>query len=168
MTVPAQVRDRMRTLRERINNYNYSYYVLDNPEVPDAEYDRLMRELQTLEARYPELITPDSPSQRVGAEPLAALGEVRHEIPMLSLSNAFSEAELADFHRRVQERLGSKQVEYAAEPKLDGLAVSLLYREGRLVRGATRGDGITAAFAGETLSTAVGSPGRSVFIEGGI
>jgi DNA ligase (NAD+) len=143
MSAPNQVQERIRTLRKLIDNYNYSYYVLDNPEIPDAEYDRLMRELQDLEARYPELITPDSPSQRVGTKPLAALGEVKHEIPMLSLNNAFSEAELADFDRRVQERLGGGPVEYAAEPKLDGLAVSLLYQDGLLVQGATRGDGFT-------------------------
>ncbi|QBQ55850.1 NAD-dependent DNA ligase LigA [Nitrosococcus wardiae] len=143
MTVSTQARERIETLRKLINDYNYNYYVIDNPIVPDSEYDRLMRELQNLEAQYPELVVPDSPTQRVGAEPLEALGEVKHEIPMLSLNNAFSEEELADFHRRVKERLGMEQVEYAAEPKLDGLAVSLLYQEGILVQGATRGDGVT-------------------------
>lgn len=143
MTAPAQIQKQVRVLRELINNYNYCYYVIDNTKVPDSEYDRLMRDLEALEAQYPELVTPDSPSQRVGAEPLAALGKVTHEIPMLSLNNAFSEVELADFDRRVKERLGTDPVEYAAELKLDGLAVSLLYQEGVLVQGATRGDGIT-------------------------
>src|SRR5690606_21502735 len=101
----------------------------DDPEITDAEYDRLLRELQELESRYPEAITPDSPTQRVGAEPLKAFGTVRHELPMLSLDNAFDDEELADFDRRVRERLEVKQVEYAAEPKLDGLAVSLLYED---------------------------------------
>lgn len=142
MTAPAQIQKQVEALRELINNYNYYYYVVDNPEVPDHEYDRLMRDLEALEAQYPELVTPDSPSQRVGAEPLAALGRIEHEIPMLSLSNAFGEVELADFDRRVKERLDTDPVEYAAELKLDGLAVSLLYQEGILVRGATRGDGV--------------------------
>jgi DNA ligase (NAD+) len=133
----------VQALRALINEYNYAYYVVDNPRVPDAEYDRLMRELQSLELKYPELITPDSPTQRVGSEPLKILGEVKHIIPMLSLGNAFSEGELADFDRRVRGRLDIEQVSYAAEPKLDGLAVSLLYQDGVLVQGATRGDGVT-------------------------
>lgn len=134
---------RMEELRTQLHHHNYLYYVLDTPEIADAEYDRLLRELQALEAQYPEAITPDSPTQRVGAEPLKAFGTVRHELPMLSLDNAFSDEELADFDRRVRERLEAEQVEYAAEPKLDGLAVSLLYEKGVLVRGATRGDGST-------------------------
>ncbi len=128
-------------LRDQIRYHNYRYYVLDDPEIPDAEYDRLLRELQALEAEHPELISPDSPTQRVGAKPLAAFGEVRHEVPMLSLDNAFDDQELADFDRRVRERLGIESVSYTAEPKLDGLAVSLLYERGVLQRGATRGDG---------------------------
>ncbi len=139
--IPPRIRERIRRLREQINHHNYLYYVLDAPEIPDAEYDRLMRELQDLEQRYPGSITPDSPTQRVGAAPLERFGEVRHEVPMLSLNNAFSDAEVLDFDRRVRERLGVEQVEYHAEPKLDGLAVSLLYEQGILVRGATRGDG---------------------------
>ncbi len=134
--------ERAQWLRAEINRHNYQYYVLDEPLIPDAEYDRLLRELQQLEARHPELITPDSPTQRVGAEPLDAFGEVRHRIPMLSLENAFSEEEVRDFDRRVRERLGAKEeIVYAAEPKLDGLAVSLRYEDGLLVQGATRGDG---------------------------
>ncbi len=139
--IPDQARKRIEELREQINYHNYLYYALDTPEIPDAEYDRLLRELQELEQQYPELITPDSPARRVGATPLEAFSEVRHELPMLSLNNAFSDQEVFDFDRRVRERLGVEHVEYHAEPKLDGLAISLLYEQGQLVRGATRGDG---------------------------
>ncbi len=139
--VPARIRKRIQQLREQINHHNYLYYVLDAPEIPDSEYDRLLRELQNLEQHYPQSITPDSPTQRVGAAPQDRFGEVRHEVPMLSLNNAFSDAEILDFDRRVRERLGIDEVLYHAEPKLDGLAVSLLYEHGILVRGATRGDG---------------------------
>lgn len=141
MSVPAEVKQRVEALRKEIEHHNYLYYVLDQPEISDAEYDRLLRELQELEARYPELITPDSPTQRVGAEPLKAFGEVRHEVPMLSLNNAFSDEEAIEFDRRARELLGVAVIDYAVEPKLDGLAISLLYRDGRLVQGATRGDG---------------------------
>ena len=142
MTVAAPVRARVQALRQQIDYHNYRYYVLDDPEIPDAEYDRLLRELQSLEQQYPELVTPDSPTQRVGARPLDSFREVAHRIPMLSLENAFSTEELDDFDRRVHARLGlSKPVLYAAEPKLDGLAISLRYERGRLVLGATRGDG---------------------------
>ena len=130
-------------LRTLIENHNHRYYVLDDPEVSDAEYDRLMLELRALEKEFPDLVTPDSPTQRVGAAPAAAFGVVTHKVPMLSLDNAFTDEELADFDRRVRERLGVEgEVEYAAEPKLDGLAVSVLYRNGRLERAATRGDGV--------------------------
>ena len=129
-------------LRRLIDHHNYLYYVVDAPEIPDAEYDRLLRELQQLEADHPELITPDSPTQRVGHAPAAGFAEVQHLEPMLSLDNAFSEEELETFDRRVRERLDvDGEVDYAAEPKLDGAAVSLVYEDGVLVRGATRGDG---------------------------
>ncbi len=143
MTVPASVRERAAELRRALDYHSYRYYVLDAPEISDAEYDRLMRELQALEAEHPELVTADSPTQRVGSVPLAAFGEVRHEVPMLSLSNALTADELAEFDRRVRERLQVDEVEYSAEPKLDGLAVSLLYEGGELVRAATRGDGVS-------------------------
>lgn len=130
-----------KSLRALIERYNYEYYVLDAPTVPDAEYDRLMSELMHLEEEHPELITEDSPTRRVGAAPVSAFGEVRHRIPMLSLANAFEEAELEAFDRRIREGLGINEVEYVAETKLDGLAVSLLYQNGKLARGATRGDG---------------------------
>ncbi len=141
MAVPESVRKRVEALRKEIDYHNYRYYVLDAPVIPDAEYDRLMRELQELEAKYPELITPDSPTQRVGAPPAEAFAQVRHEIPMLSLDNVFDEAGFRDWDRRVREGLQVAQVDYAAEPKFDGLAVSLRYRNGRLERAATRGDG---------------------------
>lgn len=128
-------------LRRLIAYHDHRYHVLDEPEIPDAEYDRLLRELQSLEAAHPALISPDSPTQRVGAAPLAAFDEVRHALPMLSLGNAFDEQELLDFDRRVRERLECDEVSYTAETKLDGLAVSLRYEHGALVRGATRGDG---------------------------
>jgi DNA ligase (NAD+) len=143
MSVPQTVRDRATELHAELHEHNYRYYVLNDPAISDAQYDALLRELQDLEQRYPELLTPDSPTQRVGAPPVKAFGEVRHEQRMLSLDNAFSDEELADFDRRVRERLDIEQVDYAAEPKLDGLAVSLLYADGRLVRAATRGDGTT-------------------------
>lgn len=146
MTVSAATRKKSDSLRDLIRHHNYCYHALDDPEIPDAEYDRLMRDLQNLEAAYPELISPDSPTQRVGDTPISAFGTVRHELPMLSLGNAFTEAELQDFHRRVLDRLdlgADEDMVYAAEPKLDGAAVSLLYVNGLLVRGATRGDGAT-------------------------
>jgi DNA ligase (NAD+) len=143
MSVPKAVRQRAGELHRELHEHNYRYYVLDEPVITDAEYDRLLRELQDLEARYSDLIVPDSPTQRVGAAPSQAFGEVRHAVRMLSLDNAFSDEELADFDRRVCERLEVGAVDYAAEPKLDGLAVSLLYEHGVLTRAATRGDGVT-------------------------
>ncbi|MFO7603136.1 MAG: NAD-dependent DNA ligase LigA [Gammaproteobacteria bacterium] len=141
MTNEKHAQQRAAELREQLNRHNYLYYVLDAPEIPDAEYDRLLRELQGLEDTYPQLQTPDSPTQRVGAPPLKTFNEVSHEVPMLSLNNCFSDQELIDFDRRVRDGLGRDMIEYAAEPKLDGLAISLLYEQGILVRGATRGDG---------------------------
>jgi DNA ligase (NAD+) len=144
VSAPNEVQARIEALREEIDYHNRQYYVYDDPKIPDAEYDRLMRELQALEADYPQLVSADSPTQRVGGEPLKAFPEVVHRIPMLSLDNAFSETELQDFDRRVVERLGlapGSAIAYAAEPKLDGLAINLRYEAGRLVHGATRGDG---------------------------
>jgi DNA ligase (NAD+) len=147
MTVPAPVKQQLDNLRDQIRYHNYRYHVLDDPEIPDIEYDRLMRRLQELEAEHPELVTPDSPTQRVGDKPISAFGTVRHELPMLSLENAFSTEELEEWTRRVRARLEIESeadtLEYMAEPKLDGAAVSLLYRDGVLIRGATRGDGTT-------------------------
>ena len=135
---------RILSLRDTLNNYNYHYYVLDDPVVPDAVYDALFQELSGLEADHPELQTSDSPTQRVGAQPLSAFASVRHELAMLSLDNAFSEDDMLAFEKSLKERLKSEAtLEFACEPKLDGIAVSLLYEQGLLVRGATRGDGAT-------------------------
>ncbi|EGV30647.1 DNA ligase [Thiorhodococcus drewsii AZ1] len=142
MTVSAEERLRAESLRARILYHNHRYYVLDDPEVPDAEYDRLVRELKGLESAHPDLVTSDSPTQRVGAAPRPEFREVRHAIPMISLDNAMSDEELADFHRRVLSGLsGGDAPLYVAEPKLDGLAISLRYERGVLVLAATRGDG---------------------------
>lgn len=162
MTDSQTAAERIAQLRSDLDDHNYRYYVLDEPSVPDAEYDRLFRELKALEAEHPELVTAESPTQRVGGAAASAFGEVRHEVPMLSLGNAFEEQDLNDFDRRVREGLadqlpagdllgGGAEVEYSCEPKLDGLAVSLLYENGILSRGATRGDGST----GEDISANV-------------
>jgi DNA ligase (NAD+) len=142
-TPPASLARRAAGLRRQIDEHNYRYYVLDRPTISDAAYDRVFRELQEIERRHPELLRPDSPTQRVGAAPAEKFGSIRHATPMLSLDDAFSDEELTAFDRRVRERLGVDAVEYAAEPKLDGLAISLVYERGILVRGATRGDGVT-------------------------
>jgi DNA ligase (NAD+) len=147
MPAPTAKTKELESLKQQIRHHNYRYHVLDDPEVPDAEYDRLVRRLQEIEKEFPELVTSDSPTQRVGDTPIAAFGTVQHQVPMLSLDNAFAPDELHEFHRRVTERLeleeGADKLPYAAEPKLDGAAVSLLYENGELVRGATRGDGTT-------------------------
>ena len=156
MNAPAALQKKLESLRSRIHRHNYLYHVLDEPEIPDAEYDRLMRELQSLERKHPELITDDSPTQRVGAQPVTAFGTIRHRIPMLSLDNAFSEEALQNFHRRVTERLElgiDAPLSYSAEPKLDGAAVSLLYEGGKFVQGATRGDGTTGEDITHNLRT---------------
>ena len=146
MGASEAAKKKITALRDRIRLYNHQYHVLDEPSVPDAEYDRLMRELQAIEKDHPELVSADSPSQRVGADPEKSFATVQHRVRMLSLDNAFSEEELNDFHRRVIDRLNiedSVEVEYSAEPKIDGAAVSLLYVDGQLASGATRGDGTT-------------------------
>ncbi|MBK1629222.1 DNA ligase (NAD(+)) LigA [Thiohalocapsa halophila] len=141
MSAPAEAVQRAEALRTQLHHHNYRYYVLDDPEITDAAYDRLFRELQDLEAAYPALRTPDSPTQRVGAEPTERFAEARHRVPMLSLGNARNDADVQDFDRRIRKDLGVDAVAYVAEPKLDGLAISLLYEDGVLTRGATRGDG---------------------------
>lgn len=138
-----EVRTRIEHLRTDIERHNHQYYVLDNPLIDDAEYDRLYRELLECEARYPKLRTTDSPTQRVGGKPLDAFRQIRHEQPMLSLNNGFSDDEIYAFDKRVREALELEEVEYSVEPKFDGLAVSLRYEEGKLVGAATRGDGTT-------------------------
>ncbi|RKR78760.1 NAD-dependent DNA ligase LigA [Marinobacter nauticus] len=142
--VPETIRKRVDSLRATLEDHNYYYYVQDDPRIPDAEYDRLFRELQKLEAEHPELATEDSPTRRVGSSAETSFEEVTHRLPMLSLDNAFSEDELRDFDHRVRDRLGEDgAIEYVCEPKLDGLAVSLHYENGTLTRAATRGDGYT-------------------------
>jgi DNA ligase (NAD+) len=147
---PANPAQEIESLREQLDAWNYQYYVLDEPTVPDAEYDRSMRRLQELEAQYPQYLHIDSPTQRVGGAAAEQFRQVTHEMPMLSLDNAFNATDMQNFNRRLLDRLGAhaEQLEFACEPKLDGIAVSLLYRDGKLQRGATRGDGTT----GEDIS----------------
>ncbi len=148
---PAHVLQRAETLRHDLTHHAYRYYVLDDPEIPDAEYDRLFRELEALEATYPKLVTADSPTGRVGGAPLAGFSEVEHRLPMLSLNNALNASEMREFDLRVRRGLGVDAVSYSAEPKLDGLAISLLYEDGVLTQAATRGDG----FRGEDVTAQV-------------
>ncbi|MGA9851609.1 MAG: NAD-dependent DNA ligase LigA [Gammaproteobacteria bacterium] len=161
MTSQPDAERRISALREQLDRHNYRYYVLDASEIPDSEYDRLMRELQVLEQEFPQLVTPDSPTRRVGAAPLKEFGEVRHALPMLSLDNAFSDEEVRAFDVRVRERLDdAAEVDYVAEPKLDGLAVSLLYENSVLTRGATRGDGSTGEDVTPNVRTIASIPLR--------
>ena len=157
----GQAAARAAELRERLDYHNYRYYVLDDPEIPDVEYDRMFRELEELEAEHPELRTPDSPTQRVGGAPVEGFSEVRHLVPMLSLENAFTADELQAFDRRVRDRLDTdEEISYAAETKLDGMAISLLYEDGHLVRGATRGDGQTGEDVTHNVRTVESIPLR--------
>jgi DNA ligase (NAD+) len=143
-----RAKQRVERLRAKINHHNYRYYVLDSPEISDAEYDELMRELKGLEEKYPQLLTPDSPTQRVGAAPVEAFGVVEHPYPLLSLGNAFSPEELLAWHTRISKLVGGQKFNFAVEHKIDGLAVALTYVNGRFTRGATRGDG----FRGEDIT----------------
>ncbi|RUO77924.1 NAD-dependent DNA ligase LigA [Idiomarina seosinensis] len=148
------MKKRIRELEDLLTRYNREYYELDEPSVPDSEYDRLFRELQALEQQHPELASPHSPTQKVGSKPLDKFEPVKHEVPMLSLDNAFSEDEFEAFSQRVQQRLDSSAtIVYCCEPKLDGLAVSILYEQGQLVRAATRGDGYTGENITENVKT---------------
>jgi len=148
-----KVKQRIEELREVINHHNYRYYVLDSPEISDAEYDELMKELRQLEAEHHELVTPDSPTQRIGAPPVEAFGVVEHPQPLLSLANAFSYEELAAWHKRVSNLLSGRQFDLVCEPKIDGLAVALTYVDGLLVTGATRGDGYRGEDITQNLKT---------------
>ena len=150
---PADIQREAQQLRRQIEHHNYCYYVLDRPEVPDSVYDQLFDRLTELERKYPELVTPDSPTQRVGAQPVEEFGAVRHSIPMLSLDKALSEDELKEWYRRTSDGLGGESIEVVAEPKLDGLAVELVYENGRFVLGATRGDGETGEDVSQNLRT---------------
>lgn len=158
--VSEAVAKRAAELRQILHYHNYRYYVLDDPEISDAEYDRLLRELQDIEDKYPELITPDSPTQRVGAEPATGFASVTHPIPMYSLANAFSAGDLREFDQRVRAVAGDSEVEYVLELKIDGLAVSLQYADGVLVTGATRGDGTVGEDITNNLRTLPGVPLR--------
>jgi len=155
MTSPTA---RAAELRQQLEDANYRYHVLDEPNIPDVEYDRLLRKLDEIESAHPELLTADSPTQRVGNAPSSKFPEVRHAIPMLSLGNAFSEAEVRDFVRRIQEKLKRPQLTFSAEPKLDGLAISLRYEHGRFVQGATRGDGASGEDVTANLRTVKAIP----------
>ena len=160
MTIAPHIHARVKRLRADIEQHNYNYYVLDRPLISDAEYDRLFRELQRLEERYPQLVTPDSPTQRVGASPLSEFAQVTHRTPMLSLNNAFEDNEVIAFDRRAREALGVDAVDYAAEPKFDGLAISLTYVKGLFTTGATRGDGYTGEDVTANLRTVRAIPLR--------
>ncbi len=163
MTNKSQTIQKINSLRKKLNHHSYQYYVLDDPEIPDVEYDRLYHELQELEKQYPDLITKDSPTQRVGDKPLKSFSQVKHEIPMLSLDNVFDEDELNEFNKRIQQRLEiTGAIEFAAEPKLDGLAVSLLYENGVLVRAGTRGDGTTGENVTQNIRTIHSIPLRLI------
>ena len=141
-------------LREEINEHNYRYYILDDPVISDAAYDHLFKKLQLLETEYPKLITPDSPTQRIGAHPLKAFLEVHHKIPMLSLDNAFKDEDIVAFDERIHDRLKTeKPITYCCEPKLDGLAVSICYEKGLMTKAATRGDGSTGEDVTENIKT---------------
>jgi DNA ligase (NAD+) len=148
-----KVKQTIAELRKTINHHNYRYYVLDSPEISDAEYDELIRELKQLEAEHPQLVTPDSPTQRIGAPPVEAFGVVGHPQPLLSLANAFSYEELAAWHKRASNLLGGHQLDLVCEPKIDGLAVALTYVDGLLVTGATRGDGYRGENITQNLKT---------------
>ncbi|AMV08160.1 NAD-dependent DNA ligase LigA [Xanthomonas citri] len=160
MTVSPDPTQRIDALRRRIEDANYRYHVLDEPQMADADYDKLMRELEALERAHPELASADSPTQRVGHLAASRFAEVRHALPMLSLGNAFSDEEVAEFVRRIGERLEVKQPLFSAEPKLDGLAISLRYENGEFVQGATRGDGATGEDVSANLRTVKAIPLR--------
>jgi DNA ligase (NAD+) len=156
---------RVEELRRQLDHHNHRYYVLDDPDVSDAEYDALLGELRELEAEHPELLTPDSPTQRVGAQPLSKFEEVAHLQPMLSLANARNEEELRAWEKRIHNQLKKQgvedaRIEYEAEPKIDGLAISLLYENGAFVRGATRGNGEVGEDVTQNLRTIKAIPLR--------
>lgn len=162
MPMPPDIAARIAALRQILEHHNHCYYVLAAPEIPDAEFDRLFSELQALEARYPETVTDDSPTRRVGAAPQSAFESVAHAVPMLSLNNALTDSDVEAFDRRVRETTGATCVQYAVEPKFDGLAVSLVYEAGVLVRGVTRGDGTTGENVTANLRTVRSIPLRLV------
>ena len=143
MPAPKDAEKKIEALREKIRHHEYQYFVLDTPEISDQEFDKLTKQLKDLEAEHPELITPDSPTQRVGGKPREGFVKVRHSSPMLSLDNTYSEEELRGWERRVHELSGRSDVDYVCELKLDGMSLALTYEDGKLIRGVTRGDGTT-------------------------
>src|ERR1700741_1690666 len=153
MPAPKDAEKKIETLREKIRHHEYQYFVLDTPEISDQDFDKLTKQLKDLEAEHPELITPDSPTQRVGGKPREGFVKVRHSSPMLSLDNTYSEEELRGWERRVHELSGRRDVEYVCELKLDGMSLALTYEDGKLARGVTRGDGTT----GEDVTLNVGT-----------
>ena len=141
-TIDSEIVERTRDLRKTLHHHNYRYYVLDDPEISDSEYDRLMQELIRLEKTYPNLASPDSPSARVGAPPLAKFDSIAHTIPMLSLDNGFADEDILNFDKRIKRYLDRQSdIVYTAEPKMDGVAVELVYEDGNLLTASTRGDG---------------------------
>ena len=155
--------ERMKKLRAEIERHNYLYYVQDRPEITDAEYDALFRELVNLEKQFPDLVPPDSPTQRVGGAPLEKFAQVTHRIPMLSLENAFNETDIREFDDRIKRFLGldaGREIEYVCEPKMDGLAVELIYENGEFTFGSTRGDGVTGEDVTQNLKTVRSIPLR--------
>lgn len=154
-----KVSETIKSLRKKINNHNYQYYVLDNPIISDSEYDKLLKELELIEKKYPEFIIPESPTQRIGAQPIESFGTVTHRITMMSLANAMSDDELKAFDERLKKILNSaEEIEYVIEPKLDGLAVELIYENGKFINGSTRGDGNTGEDITSNLKTIKGIP----------
>ena len=152
--MPAPIEKQIEKLREQLRYHSYQYYVLDDPDIPDAEYDRLYNQLLALEEKHPQLVTTDSPTQRVGSTPLTAFDQIQHQMPMLSLDNVFNEEDLQAFYRRIQDRLKiTDEIEFTAEPKLDGLAISLRYEKGELIYAATRGDGTTGENVTQNIRT---------------
>ena len=159
--MPLPVKKQIEKLREQLRYHSYQYYVLDDPDIPDAEYDRLYKQLLALEETHPDLITTDSPTQRVGSTPLAAFDQIQHQMPMLSLDNVFNEDEMESFNQRIQDRLkSSDEIKYTAEPKLDGLAISIRYEDGVLIYAATRGDGSTGENVTQNIRTMQSVPLR--------
>ena len=154
-----KISETIKSLRKKINDHNYQYYVLDNPIISDSEYDKLLKELELIEKKYPEFIVPESPTQRIGAQPIESFGTVTHRITMMSLANAMSDDELKAFDERLKKKLNSaEEIEYVIEPKIDGLAVELIYENGKFINGSTRGDGNTGEDITSNLKTIKGIP----------
>jgi DNA ligase (NAD+) len=154
----SEAKKKIEKLRKEIHHHDHLYYVLDKPEITDAEYDKLFRQLQELEKQHPDLITPDSPTQRVGGEPLKSFKTVTHREPLLSLDNAMNEEELLEFDKRVREGLGKKKIDYVCELKIDGLAITLTYKKGKFEVGSTRGDGVHGEDVTHNLKTVKSIP----------